>query len=237
MPQEEKKKSILAIIKLKTFSCLKKITYYFLGLVIVTILLLFIIDKSISFYVQDRVYENINTLPKRPYGVVLGTSKYFSDNTLNLYYYNRLLAAQELFKAKKVDFLLLSGDNRTIYYNEPMRMFKDLKKMNIPEEFMYMDFAGFRTLDSIIRADRIFKAHTMTIISQKFHCERAIFIAKYYDIDAICFVAELPPRTDFVKIRELFARMKAIIDLLTEKEPHFLGKPEPLPTPIAIPFD
>lgn len=90
--------------------------------------LLILVDQSIGFYVRQAIYTDIQKLPYRPYGLVLGTSKYFAKNTLNLFYYNRLLATHELFKAKKIDYLLLSGDNQTIYYNEPVTMYKDLKK-------------------------------------------------------------------------------------------------------------
>ena len=215
----------------------KKILNYFVVFLLLCLGLLILIDQSIGFYVRQAIYTDIQKLPYRPYGLVLGTSKYFAKNTLNLFYYNRLLAAQELFKAKKIDYLLLSGDNRTIYYNEPVTMYKDLKKMGVPPEFMYMDYAGFRTLDSVIRADQVFKAHSLIIISQKFHCERALFIAKYHNIDAICFAAEYPTGYTFVRFREFFARLQAVWDLLIEKEPRFLGKPEPLPLPATVPYN
>ncbi|WP_370738132.1 SanA/YdcF family protein [Necropsobacter massiliensis] len=201
------------------------------------IFVLILIDQAIGFYVRQGIYTDIASIPNRPYGLLLGTAKYFAKNTPNLFYSNRLLAADELFKAKKVDYLLLSGDNRTLEYNEPRTMYKDLRKMGVPEAFMYMDYAGFRTLDSVIRADQVFKAHSITIITQKFHCERALFIAKYHNIDAICFAAEYPSGYTFVRIREFFARLQAVWDLLIEKEPHFLGKPEPLPPPVTIPLN
>ena len=197
--------------------------------------LLIIVDQTIGYYVRKDIYYDIEKISNRPYGLVLGTSKYFANNTLNLFYYNRLLAAQRLFEAKKVDYLLLSGDNRTLQYNEPRTMLKDLKKMGVPQEFIYLDFAGFRTLDSVIRADQVFKAHSLTIISQKFHCERALFIAKFHNIDAICFVADYPQVYSFVRVREFFARLQAVWDLMVEREPHFLGEPEPLPPPVTIP--
>ncbi|URL01141.1 YdcF family protein [Avibacterium sp. 20-126] len=209
----------------------RKVLRYSLFLIFLCGLLLVLIDQAIGFYVRQGIYTDIAKLPYRPYGLVLGTSKYFSKNTPNLFYSYRLLAANNLFKERKVDYLLLSGDNRTMEYNEPRTMFKDLIKMGIPEEFMYLDYAGFRTLDSVIRADQVFKAHSITIITQRFHCERALFIAKYHNIDAICFAADYPSGYMFVRFREFFARLQAVLDLLVEKEPHFLGKPEPLPPP------
>ena len=218
-----------------TATQIKRIGRYFALFFAGFALLLIVVDQIIGYYVRKDIYYDIDKVPNRPYGLVLGTSKYFSNNTLNLFYYNRLLAAQRLFAARKVDYLLLSGDNRTLQYNEPRTMLQDLKKMGVPQEFIYLDFAGFRTLDSVIRADQVFKAHSLTIISQKFHCERALFIAKFHNIDAICFAADYPQVYSFVRVREFFARLQAVWDLLVEREPHFLGAPEPLPPPVTIP--
>ncbi|TNH03701.1 vancomycin high temperature exclusion protein [Testudinibacter sp. TR-2022] len=197
-------------------------------------ILVLLTDQLIGFYVRKNIYDDINAVPHRPYALVLGTSRYFSDNSLNLFYYNRLLAAQQLIKNNKVDYLLLSGDNRTPQYNEPRNMFYDLRKLGVNSEFMYLDFAGFRTLDSVIRAKTIFHANSITIVSQKFHCERALFIAQYYNIDAICYVAEYPSGHYSVRVREFFARLYMIWDLLTEKGPYFLGESEPLPPPLML---
>ncbi|MGV6989105.1 SanA/YdcF family protein [Testudinibacter sp. P80/BLE/0925] len=205
---------------------------YLAFLVSFSVITIIIADQTIGFYVRDKIYDDIHAVPHRPYALVLGTSRYFSDNSLNLFYYNRLLAAQELIKNNKVDYLLLSGDNRTPQYNEPRNMFYDLRKLGVNAEFMYLDFAGFRTLDSVIRAKSIFHANSITIVSQKFHCERALFIAQYYNIDAICYAAEYPDERYSVRIREFFARIYMLWDLLTEKEPYFLGEPEPLPPPL-----
>ncbi|MGC7589376.1 SanA/YdcF family protein [Bisgaard Taxon 46] len=227
---------MIALSSILKHSSLKRAFRYLIAAFLCFIISLVVIDQAIGFYVRNQIYTDVNKLPYRPYGVVLGTSKYFGQNSINLFYHNRLLSTYELFSAGKVDYLLLSGDNRTHQYNEPRTMFKDLKKMGIPTEFMYMDFAGFRTLDSVIRADRVFKAHSFTIITQKFHCERALFIAKYHNIDAICFAANYPQGYHFVRFREFFARLQLLWDLLIEKEPHFLGQPEPLPSPVTIPI-
>lgn len=210
----------------------KKFIIIFSIINIILFLLLIIIDQAIGFYVRQQIYTDINKLPHRPYGLVLGTAKYVARNTPNLYYQYRLQAAEKLYKQNKVDYLLLSGDNRTLQYNEPRTMYRDLRKMGIPTEFLYMDYAGFRTLDSVIRANQVFQAHSITIISQKFHCERALFIANYYHIDAICFAADYPQQYGLVRIREAFARVLLLWDLFSQKSPYFLGEPEPLPAPI-----
>ncbi|OOF50692.1 hypothetical protein BKK54_06165 [Rodentibacter genomosp. 1] len=209
----------------------KKIILWLCGLSAFFLLIFLVIDQVISLSVRDRVFENADRLPYRPYGVVLGTSKYVATGKTNDYYTNRLAAAKTLIENQKVSYLLLSGDNRTLQYNEPRNMFRDLRKMGISEDRLFQDFAGFRTLDSIIRADKVFQIPPYTIISQKFHCERALFIARYYDIDAICFTAKQPDIYFGTRIRETFARIKAIFDLLIGVQPYFLGDPEPLPLP------
>ncbi|BFU59540.1 MULTISPECIES: SanA/YdcF family protein [Rodentibacter] len=190
-----------------------------------------IIDQSVSFYVRERVFEQIDDLPYRPYAVVLGTSKYVATGKTNDYYTNRLDSAKTLIENNKVSYLLLSGDNRTLQYNEPRMMLRDLRKMGIPEDRLFQDFAGFRTLDSVLRASKVFQVPSYTIISQRFHCERALLIAKYYDINAICFVAKQPEVYLATRVREMFARVKAIFDLVAGIQPYFLREPEPLPLP------
>ena len=197
----------------------------------VLILLSVAIDRYISFSVQQNLYENLEDLPYRPYALVLGTSKFVAPGKTNDYYSNRLEAAKSLLEHGKVSYLLLSGDNRTLQYNEPKMMFRDLRKMGVSENLMFRDFAGFRTLDSVIRADKVFNINGFTIVSQKFHCERALFIAEFNDIDAICFVAKQPKINFSTRLREIFARSKAVFDLLLGIKPYFLGEPEPLPMP------
>ena len=88
-----------------------------------------------------------------------------------------------------------------------------------------MDYAGFRTLDSVIRAKEIFGLETFTVISQKFHNERAIYLAKKYGIQVVGFNAkDVEGRSGFkTKLREYFARTKAVLDVITGKSPKFLG--------------
>ncbi len=191
------------------------------------------IDRGIAYYVKNEIYTDINQIPYRPYGLILGTAKYVSKGVPNQFYEQRIKAALALFSAEKLDYLLLSGDNRTLQYNEPKTMKRDLRKMGISEQFLFSDYAGFRTLDSIIRAKEVFQAEPMTIVTQRFHCERALFIAKYYHINAICFAADTPYPFSMTRVREALARVLMLWELFIEKQPHFLGNPEPLPPPIT----
>ncbi|MDP8169717.1 ElyC/SanA/YdcF family protein [Pasteurella skyensis] len=185
-------------------------------------LLIIGVDYFTSYLVKDQIYTDINKIPYRSYGVVLGTAKYFPSGKDNLYYQNRLESAITLFKHKKVKQLLLSGDNTTPYYNEPKNMTKDLRKKGIPKHALHQDYAGYNTQSSVLRANKTFNLQSFTIISQKFHCERALLIAKFHQINAICFVAKHPKGFYKVRLREYFARVGMLLDFLTGKMPKTL---------------
>lgn len=183
---------------------------------------IFLVDWLTGFLVKDRVYTDINKLPQREYAMVLGTAKYFMSGQDNLYYQNRLNAAVELYKSKKADKFLLSGDNATPYYNEPRAMKKDLVKKGIPRKLLKQDFAGYDTQSSVIRADKTFHLKPFTIVSQQFHCERALMIAQFHNIDAICFAAKHPEGHYKVRFREYFARVGMVFDMIIGKMPKTL---------------
>ena len=143
----------------------------------------------------------------------------------NLYYSHRISAAVALFRAGKIKYILISGDNSTKSYDEPTLMKEDLVKRGVPSNKIFLDYAGFRTLDSIIRAKEIFGLSSFTIISQQFHNERAMFIADFKNLKTIGFNAkDVPMRYGFrVLLREKLARTKMALDLLFGKNPKFLG--------------
>ncbi|QUJ68776.1 YdcF family protein [Photobacterium sp. GJ3] len=192
-----------------------------------------ILDRWVAASTSDRIYTQIEQVPARTVGLVLGTSKYIAHN-LNPYYNFRMDAAVELYREKKIQILLLSGDNAHRSYNEPWTMKRDLLKANIPDEVIVLDYAGFRTLDSVMRARDVFEANSLTIITQRFHCERALFIAEHKQIDAICLAVPAPHGVAGFKIRlrEVLARVKAWLDLyVLDEQPRFPGPKEPIFTP------
>jgi len=196
-------------------------------LIIAGILSLVIPNIITENFSKNRLYKEVNTIPANKVGLLLGTSKYLASGHVNLYYQNRLEAALELFNNNKIEYLLISGDNSRKDYNEPEMFKQDLMKKGIPEDKIYLDYAGFRTLDSVVRAKKIFGQHKITLISQQFHNERAIYICKNKGIDAIGFNAkDVSLRYGFkIKVREKFARLKMMIDLyITRKGPKYLGE-------------
>lgn len=182
-------------------------------------LLMLLIDFIVGFAVRERVYHDPNALPYHDYAVVLGTAKYYPSGGENLYYKYRLEAAKTLLDQQKVRYLLLSGDNSTPYYNEPRTMTNDLKKAGVPAEKLQQDFAGLSTEASVVRAAKTFQLPSFTIISQQFHCERALLLAQFHQIDAVCFVAKYPDWHIRVRLREIFARSAMLVEFLFDLRP------------------
>jgi SanA protein len=157
---------------------------------------------------------------------LLGTSKTLKNGTLNQYFQNRIHATLELFKAEKIKYVIISGDNSRKEYNEPLDMKMELLLNGIPDSVIYLDYGGFRTFDSVIRAKKIFGQHKIVSISQKFHNERAVFIARKNNMEAYGFNAKEVNSYMGLKtnVREFFARTKVFLDILINREPKFLGE-------------
>lgn len=187
---------------------------------------LFGADRLVEKTASDKVFNSTEEIPYNKVGLFLGTGKILSNGRINLYYKYRIDAAVELFKAGKIDYIFVSGDNSTKEYDEPSTIKEDLIKNGIPANRIFLDYAGFRTLDSVVRCKEIFGQSSITIISQQFHNERAIYIAKRKDIDAVGFNAQdVNVNYGFkTQIREKFARVKMVLDLIFGKKPKFLGE-------------
>jgi SanA protein len=178
---------------------------------------------------EGKNYSYVAEVPENEVGLILGTSKYNRSGHSNDFFHNRIEAAVSLYNAGKIRHIIVSGDNREMNYNEPRDMRRALEKKGIPSDAITLDFAGFRTLDSVVRSKKVFGQNKITIISQKFHNQRALFIADYYGIDAVGFCAINPPDPSFYPtfVREIFARFLAVIDLyILRQNPKFLGNPE-----------
>ena len=178
---------------------------------------------------EAHVYSDLNLLPDHRIALVLGTSHRSVGGGPNPFFQNRIEMAATLYSMGKIDHFILSGDNSSKYYNEPMEMKKALIKKGVPASVITLDYAGLRTLDSVVRSKKIFGQNKITIITQPFHSYRALFISRYYDMDAVAMVAEDPEldKTFRVRLREYFARTIAVLDLYIFKtDPRFLGEKE-----------
>ena len=212
------------------FRCLAKLVMLALLLFVVGVFLL--CQLFVKNAGDGRIYSSVSAIPARNVGLVLGTSEHLSDGRDNFYFKYRIEAAAQLFKAGKVKFLLVSGDNRTANYDEPESMRRALIARGVPARFIAPDDAGLRTLDSIVRAKEVFGLNKFTIISQHAHDERALLIARHYDIDAIAFAAGDVNLWYAVRshIHECLARVKVILDLyILHTSPRHLGPKIKLP--------
>ena len=199
---------------------------WLIGLLCAVAILICFANYRINSFSEEYLYNSTDSVPSCKTGVLLGTSKFMANGTKNYFFYNRITAAETLFKSGKIQFIIISGDNSLSYYNEPEDMKKELMKVGVPDSVIFLDYAGFRTFDSMIRAKEVFGQTKFIVVSQQFHNERAVFIARKYGIEAYGYNAEdVSAYSGFkTKVRELFARVKVFIDVYTNKQPKFLGE-------------
>ncbi len=175
---------------------------------------------------EGRIFTSVDSMPHNRVALLLGTNPLNRLGRPNTYFTNRIKTAAGLYRAGKVDFIIASGDNHTKKYDEPTAMRDSLMVHGVPEDRIILDFAGFRTLDSVVRAAEVFGCDSLTIISQADHSARALYLAEANGIDAVAVSAPLRAGR-WVRIRlalrEWLARDKMMLDIWFGKRPHFLG--------------
>lgn len=176
---------------------------------------------------ESRIYISVDSVPHNKVALLLGTNPLNKRGRPNSYFTTRINTAAELYHAGKVDFIIASGDNHTKKYDEATAMRDSLIAHGVPECRIILDFAGFRTLDSVVRAKEVFGCDSLTIISQADHDARALYLADANGIKAVAIAASLRAgrlvRTRLA-LREWLARDKMMLDLWFGKQPHFLGE-------------
>lgn len=213
------------LIKLRKVLFSKWTISFAVILVVFVVLSNIIIEQS----TKSDIFQTVDKTPEKKVALLLGTSRYTTRGYTNLFFKHRISAAVSLYTQGKIKHIIVSGDNSLKSYNEPREMKKALMALGIPDSAITLDYAGFRTLDSVVRCKEIFGQTEVIIISQRFHVERALFIAKKYKMEAVGFAAQDPPDKYSFKthFREYFAKTKAVIDLyIINKKPKFLGKRE-----------
>ncbi len=189
------------------------------------------INLEVTKIGKQYSYNSVSAIPHNHCAVVLGTNKFISAGKENLYYNYRIQSAVLLYKSKKIDYIIVSGDNKHKNYNEPVSMFNDLVEECIPRDLIVMDYAGFRTLDSVVRCFKVFGQHQFTVISQPFHNHRAVFLGRERGLEVIAFNAGDVNGRPSIKVilREIGARTLLAYDLLIGTQPHFLGEQIKIP--------
>jgi len=177
--------------------------------------LLSIANLWVILSTDSRVYNEINEVPQCDMALVLGTSSRLTTGADNPFFYNRMQTAADLYRKGKVKSFLLSGDSTSRYYNEPSDMRSTLIELGVPDEVISLDYAGKSTFESIRRCRDVFEIKSVTVVTQRFHSYRAVFIADHFDLEANAMITtEVPLDRSFrTLVREFFARTKAVIDI------------------------
>lgn len=182
-------------------------------------------NRSVKDYAREFVYSSSKDIPRNKVGLVLGTSKFAYNGGINPYFRYRMETAYELYHSGKIEHVIVSGDNHVRGYNEPQQMRDYLIDLGVNSNDITMDYAGFRTFDSMIRVKEVFGQNQVTVISQQFHNERAIYLARKNGIDAIAMNAKTPWYSPRMRLREYLAKCKAVLDVYVLKTtPKFLGE-------------
>ena len=213
-------------MKIKNLYKVFKNKYFWRGTAFISVWLLLIItacNVQVTIETKKLLYKDVSVVPPHKVGLLLGTNPYLKNGNPNKYFTYRIEAAVALYEAGKIQYILVSGDNHKLGYNEPEEMKQALISKGVPEDRIVLDYAGFRTLDSVVRAKEVFGNEQFIIISQQFHNERALFLALHNDIKAVGFNAQdVTAYYGFkTRLREYLARTKLFLDLQWGVKPKF----------------
>lgn len=204
-----------------------KVFYYIvIGTVIITLLLLATCNYIVCSNAKGRLYTDVDSIPQSEVGLLLGTTPQTRiGHKPNQFFKYRIDATVSLYKAGKIKLILISGDGNSLDgINEVEYMKDSLVTRGIPKDAFILDEKGFRTLDAVVRATKVYDVHSYVVISQKFHCERAIYLAEHLGLDVHDLVgfnaADATSNMAIMTyIREYFARVKVFVDIFTGKGP------------------
>ncbi|MFW3616201.1 SanA/YdcF family protein [Billgrantia antri] len=201
------------------------------ALLLLALLLLVGANLWVLAQTHGRIEHELPLCGPEQVGIVFGTSHWTRSGVRNPHFDARINAASRLMRLNRVEHLLLSGDNRTRQYNEPITMWRDLRAQYVRDEDMTLDYAGFSTFDTLVRARDVFGVDRVLLVTQSWHLPRALFIADAIGLEAYGCSAPSRPVAGVWRLqaREWLARAATVGDLyLWEREPYFLGPLEPL---------
>ena len=194
---------------------MKKILVFVAIMVMIGLFVVIGCQIAVTSAAKGRMYNDVKEIPHREVGLLLGTSPLGRSGRPNQFYLRRLDATVALYNAGKIDRIVISGARRGDDYDEPTEMRNDLVKRGLPDSIFVLDGEGHRTISSIVRTKEVLAEDSVTIISQKFHNERALFLARHNEIDAIAFNAENTSSRRWrlmMVLRESLARVKAVAE-------------------------
>ena len=193
------------------------------GIVALACLVIMLVsDQIVVNNAKGKAFSDIDSIKYNNVGLLLGTTPQARLTRITNYFFiYRIDAAEQLYKVGKIEKILISGDENSLDgVNEPECMRDSLVARGVPESAIILDGKGYRTINSIVNANKVFGLKSFTIISQKFHNERAIYQAEHLGLDVEniqAYNAEMPKarRAFITSIREYFARVKMFLDILT----------------------
>ena len=199
-------------------------------IIFVGVLLITLINVNIVCQAGQHVYEDIDEVPEAQVIIVLGA--YVRGDNLSMVLEDRIKVALELYNDGKAEKILLSGDHGQTDYDEVNSMRRYVLNEGIDEEDVFLDHAGFDTYDSMFRAKEVFDVESAIIVTQEFHIDRAVYIARKLGIEAVGFSVNQDKYKTFLQMnwytREYLSRVKAFMDVLFESDPKYLGDVIPI---------
>jgi SanA protein len=203
-----------------------------LFLVLAGLFLLIILAARLTtgLYARSRTYAT-SDVPSRRVVIVFGAGLW-RNGTATPVLYDRVATAAALYHAGKVEFLLMSGDNRFIDYNEPAVMREVALSLGVPGDAIVLDFAGRRTYDTCYRARDIFQVEEAILVTQAFHLPRALYLCNQLGVDSVGVPADLQAYRKstmlYWNLREVLATVNALWEVHISHPIPVLGEPEPI---------
>ena len=201
---------------------IKKIAMVIGIMAFICIVLMLICNQIVVNNAEGKAFSEIDSIKYNKVGLLLGTTPQARiTKVTNYFFIYRIDAAEELYRAGKIEKILISGDEDSLDgINEPECMRDSLVARGIPLNAIILDGKGYRTINSIVNANKVFGLKSFTIISQEFHNERALYQAENLGLDVEniqAYNAKMPKsrRAYLTSIREFFARVKLFLDLAT----------------------
>lgn len=203
----------------------KKILLWCIAIIVLVAVIVVGSYWTVSHNAEGRNFDSVEQVPYNKYGLLLATSPVTRAGAPNCHFQHRIQATDELFKSGKIEYLIASGGNykgkEEFGCDEPAAIRDSLVARGWPEERIILDYEGTRTLNSIVKARTVYDIDSVTLISQKFHNERAIYLADRYGLHTVAYNAKPSPfLMSRIKnnLREYMARPKMFIDIIVGTE-------------------
>lgn len=199
---------------------MKKLLIFVMIMIAIGLFVVIACQIVVKHAAKGRLYDDVNEIPHREIGLLLGTNPLGRSGRPNQFYLRRIDATVAMYEAGKVDRIIISGARRGDEYDETEAMREALVNRGVPDSILVLDAEGFRTIASIKRAKEVFGADSLTIISQQFHNERALFMAQHNGIDAIAYNAANTSSRKWrviMTLRECLSRVKAVFEVMGDR--------------------